>query len=249
MTDSPLRKCFVLMPFAEQFREVYDQIYKSVCEQNHIRCWRVDELLGPGSITRDIIRGILEADIIIADLTDRNPNVFYELGIAHSIGNKTIMTSQRGSDIPFDVGSYRIILYEQTITGSKKLSIELDNAIKELLKSLEQTNNPVQEVLASKTPLGLSKKTLLVSVFNVPGLLKAVRNFIAGERIIYTDDLLNVNLEEMKIKYSMGRDSLSSLVSAMLAKGIYRDAETLHDLVIKYRLDMGYWNHGRRSLY
>jgi hypothetical protein len=210
-----------------------------VCEQNLIQCWRVDELSRPGSITKDIVKGIFEADVVIADLTDRNPNVFYELGIAHSTGNKTIMTSQRGSDIPFDVGHYRIILYEQTITGSRKFSRELDNAIKELLKSLEQTNNPVQEVLASKTPLGLSKKTPLVFVLNVLGLPKAVRNFIEGERIVYTDDLLDVNLEEMKTKYSMGRESLSSLVSAMLAKGIYRDVVSLHSLVIKYRLDTG----------
>ena len=88
------KNCFVIMPFAQNYLEVYEEVYKPVCKENGIDCWRVDEISRPGSITKDIIEGIIEADIIIADLTSKNPNVFYELGIAHSVGNKTIMTAQ-----------------------------------------------------------------------------------------------------------------------------------------------------------
>ena len=102
------------MPFADQYREVYQEVYKPVCERSGMDCWRVDELARPGSITRDIVEGILDADVVIADLTSRNPNVFYELGIAHSVGNKTIMTTQSIADVPFDIANYRVLIYEQT---------------------------------------------------------------------------------------------------------------------------------------
>lgn len=86
------KSCFVLMPFTQSLYEIYAQIYQPVCKRNNLYCWRVDELFRPGSISRDIMEGILDADVIIADLTGRNPNVFYELGIAHATGNKTIMS-------------------------------------------------------------------------------------------------------------------------------------------------------------
>ncbi len=140
---SDKKNCFVIMPFADEYKEVYEEVYKPVCEANEIECWRVDEISRPGSITRDIIEGIIDADIIIADLTSKNPNVFYELGIAHSVGNKTIMTAQSTDDIPFDIGNYRVIVYEQSISGSKKFYAQLQNAIQDLLKALDQTNNPM----------------------------------------------------------------------------------------------------------
>jgi hypothetical protein len=144
-------KCFVLMPFDKKFKEVYLEVYQPVCQANNIVCWRVDEINRPGSITRDIIEGILDADIVIADLTTKNANVFYELGIAHTVGNKTIMTSQSIGDVPFDIGNFRVILYEQTIAGSKELYKKLDLAIKELLKALDRTNNPFQDVVSSRS--------------------------------------------------------------------------------------------------
>ena len=82
------KNCFVLMPFEPKYREVYDEVYKPVCSANDLDCWRVDEISRPGSITRDIVEGIIDAEVVIADLTSQNPNVFYELGIAHSVGNK-----------------------------------------------------------------------------------------------------------------------------------------------------------------
>lgn len=231
------RNCFVLMPFADALREVYDQVFKPVCDQNDIDCWRVDEIAKPGSITQDIVRGIIEADLVIADLTNKNPNVFYELGIAHSVGNKTIMVSQHKTDVPFDIANYRVLFYEQTITGSRIFIKTLDQAIKELLKSLEHANNPVQEVVSSRSFFKIKQKTPIVSAFNVSALPKAVRDFIRGENLIYTEDLAKADLEQMKTKYHMGKTSLELLVGAMLQKGVYEDVTGLHNIALKYSLD------------
>lgn len=231
------RKCFVLMSFDDTLREIYDQVFKPVCDQNDIDCWRVDEIAKPGSITRDIVNGIIEADLIIADLTNRNPNVFYELGIAHSVGNKTIMVSQHKTDVPFDIISYRVIFYEQTISGSIVFINALNQSIKELLKSLEQTNNPVQEVISSRSFLKIKKKTPILSVLNIAALPKAVREFIKQENLIYAEDLAETDLEVMKTKYHMGKTSLELLVGAMIRKGIYDDITSLHNLALKYGLN------------
>ncbi|MCX7111370.1 MAG: hypothetical protein NTX45_14830 [Proteobacteria bacterium] len=56
-----IKKCFVLMPFDERFKEVYTDVYKVVCHDHGIECWRVDEISRPGSITKDIVEGILDA--------------------------------------------------------------------------------------------------------------------------------------------------------------------------------------------
>lgn len=140
-------KCFVLMPFAKEFKEVYEKIYKHVCKDNNIECWRVDERHSPGSITKDIIDGILDADMIIADLTAKNANVFYELGFAHSTGKPVIMTAQNKNDIPFDINSYRVIFYEQSITGRDELLEKLDLVIKDLLNTPRHINNPVRDAM------------------------------------------------------------------------------------------------------
>jgi nucleoside 2-deoxyribosyltransferase len=83
-------------------------------------CKRADNLFGH-NILNDIWLAINRAEVIIADITSRNPNVFYEIGIAHTIGKKVILLSQKKEDIPFDFLHYRHILYEDNTDGIKLL--------------------------------------------------------------------------------------------------------------------------------
>ncbi len=237
MEYSSKKKCFVLMPFEVKYVEIYSEVYKSVCESNGVSCWRVDEISRPGSITKDIVDGILDADLIIADLTSRNPNVFYELGIAHSTGNKTIMTSQNKGDVPFDISNYRIIFYEQSILGSKKLFRDLDHAIKELLKSLLNTNNPVQEVLSNRSIIGLRKRIPIMSVISPKRTYNQIRQLIIKENIQYVDELKRLNLEGIKRKYKMGPIIMGTLVRVMLDNDAYDDLSELQKFILKYNLD------------
>ena len=96
--DKPL--CFVIMPFKEEYASVYNKIKHAAEDENYI-CKRVDEV-AIGSITKNILQYIFYSKAIIADLTDSNPNVFYELGVAHAIGRKTILITQE-ERIPFDI--------------------------------------------------------------------------------------------------------------------------------------------------
>jgi hypothetical protein len=81
--------CFVLMPFDERFSPIYENILKKVVEEFGLKCKRADEIFGTKPIIEDIWVYIQKAQILIADLTGRNPNVFYELGLAHAMNKKS----------------------------------------------------------------------------------------------------------------------------------------------------------------
>lgn len=214
------RRCLVLMPFATKYREVYEQVYKPTCADNGLDCWRVDEAPGPGSITKDILNGIIDADLLIADLSSRNANVFYELGIAHAAGNKTIMTAQSTDDIPFDIGNYRVVVYDQTISGAKKLQAKLDAAIKDVLRSPRQPNNPVQDLFASRSITLITRKKLLIEVVNIAAFRRGFCNLIEAENLLYLEDLGHLNLEEIKARHQIGPSVLSEITGLMLHFGL-----------------------------
>jgi len=116
--------CFVLMPFSENWSDRIWRHIKSIVESNGFVCTRADDLYGT-NILDDIWKAINESEIIIADTTTRNPNVFYEIGISHTLGKKVILLSQSKKDIPFDFLHYRHIIYEDNTDGIDYLESEL----------------------------------------------------------------------------------------------------------------------------
>ena len=78
-----------------------------------VNCTRVDELHFSKSILSQIYNGIKKADFIIADMTDNNPNVYYEIGYAHALGKEVILISQKNENIPFDFSDMNRIEYDE----------------------------------------------------------------------------------------------------------------------------------------
>lgn len=104
------KHCFILMPFTESWS---DRVWKQlglILEREGFSFSRADSLYGH-NILEDIWIAINESSLIIADITSRNPNVFYEIGIAHTLGKKVILLTQKVTDIPFDFKNYRHIIY------------------------------------------------------------------------------------------------------------------------------------------
>lgn len=83
---------------------------------------------------KDIIKGLLESEIIVADITPPNPNVFYELGFSHALNKTTILLAQRGSELPFDIRSYRVIFYDDTIKGKTDVEEDLRRHLKNIIR-------------------------------------------------------------------------------------------------------------------
>lgn len=102
---------FVLMPFNDAFTDIYKLGIKKTAEEAGLRAERVDEQLYSESMLERIYRQIDAADIIVADMTGQNPNVFYEVGYAHAKGKLCILLTQNASDIPFDLKQHRHIVY------------------------------------------------------------------------------------------------------------------------------------------
>ena len=100
----------------------------------HLQIVRVDELAGPGIIFEDIKRQIAEAKVVIAEITAPNQNVFYELGYAHALNKPTILLAQRGKELPFDIRSYRVIFYDDSIGGKAEVEQSLDQHLRAVLQ-------------------------------------------------------------------------------------------------------------------
>ncbi|MCW5852783.1 MAG: hypothetical protein KIT87_22115 [Anaerolineae bacterium] len=103
---------FVLMPFRDDFDDIYHAGIKQACKDVGAYCERVDEQTYEGTITQRIYNQIAKADIIVSDMTGRNPNVFYETGYAHALNKRVILLTQKADDIPFDLKDYPHIVYE-----------------------------------------------------------------------------------------------------------------------------------------
>mgnify|MGYP001587936746 FL=1 len=160
MTATP-KLCFVIMPFSEERMEVFTHGIAPACEKAGFAAVRVDQLKGHFNINRKIIEHIFSSDAVIAEITDKNPNVFYEMGVAHSIGNKTIMVAQNAKDLPFDIRNYRCLIYEQSETGLQQLQKQIVESLQELEKWGQSPSNPVQDFKPEDAFIPKSKAELL----------------------------------------------------------------------------------------
>lgn len=126
--------CFVMMPFTENFNAIYRLIQRCCIDQG-LTCLRADEDVGPGKITGKIYDMVLKAGVIIVDMTGRNPNVFYELGLAHAISDNVVLLTQSPDDVPFDLRDFLHIRYTNTFDGAERLATELSKVLSTLLSS------------------------------------------------------------------------------------------------------------------
>ena len=121
------------MPFEEPFNTMYREVILPEGERLGLDVVRVDELAGPGIIFEDIKREISESKVVIAEITAPNQNVFYELGYAHALNKPTILLARRGRELPFDIRSYRVIFYDDTIGGKPEVERNLIKHLRSVL--------------------------------------------------------------------------------------------------------------------
>ena len=114
-------KAFVVMQFSSPYNELYEDVIKKVCKDFDLNVIRADETYGPGIILADIIKQINESRLIIAEISQSNPNVFYEVGYSHALNKPTILIAEKTTKLPFDVSPFRTLFYENTIAGKQKI--------------------------------------------------------------------------------------------------------------------------------
>ena len=126
--------CFVLMPFKSPFDRIYRKQIKPTVEALGFKCIRADDIFSPTPILEDVWMHILKSKVIIADVTGRNPNVFYEIGIAHTVGRSVIIITQDKSDVPFDIAQYRYFVYSDDEQGWNNLRKNISLALESVKK-------------------------------------------------------------------------------------------------------------------
>jgi hypothetical protein len=138
---------FVLMPFDKEFDAVYTDLIKPAFEAVGYKVNRADDIVSQQNILKDIVRSIAKADLIIADLTSRNANVFYELGLAHALQRPVVIIVQSIEEVPFDLASYRVIPYSTHFRETPKFMQELKIRGEKVKSGELEFSNPISDFI------------------------------------------------------------------------------------------------------
>ncbi|MBI2286795.1 MAG: hypothetical protein HYU79_05045 [Nitrosomonadales bacterium] len=134
--------CFTIMPFGGWFDDYYESIYCPAIESAGLKPCRADDLYRPSTIVTDIWSYTQTSKLVLADLSGKNPNVFYELGLAHALAKPAILVTEAIDDVPFDLRALRVLEYNKNQPRwGEILQEKITNAIKEVLQA------PLQAVL------------------------------------------------------------------------------------------------------
>ena len=192
------QNAFVIMPFGESFDEIYSIFITKTCEEAGFSVKRADDIRNSQNILKDILRGIVDSDIIVADLTDSNPNVYYELGIAHSFCKPIILLTQEINDLPFDLRSYRVVSYTSHFVDIMRAKDQVLELLRGYLSNESSFGGPITDFLPEYAQLLHPSKEKEVISEGELGLLDYLVNMEEGFEILteiqnsYTQDTLQL---------------------------------------------------------
>lgn len=144
VTISAHDSCFVVMPFAPPLGNHYSMIYEPAIKKAGMRPVRADDdIFATGKIMDQVWSGINSAKVLVAELTTKNPNVFYELGLAHALKKPVVLVSSNEDDVPFDIRHIRVIYYDvnDPFWGNKLLEKVAEN----ILSAIKNPNEAIFE--------------------------------------------------------------------------------------------------------
>ncbi len=187
------KKCFVIMPISsssscteEEWTGVLENIIKPAVKKSRLgyTCERAKPRTG--NLIGDILSELNTADLVIADLTDRNPNVFYELGVRHTLRNRTILIAQDLTFVPSDLQSYWTVTYKKGIETVADSITRLANLIREIENNPDKPDNPVADFLSDRN-ISLSEQERSANTKKLTALLSELSYNLAGtDRVLAT---------------------------------------------------------------
>lgn len=194
-------KAFVIMPFNENFDDIYQIGIKKTAADRDVSAYRLDEELFDEGMLDKIYKEIENCDFVIADLSDKNPNVFYELGYAHAIGKLCILTTKDAENIPFDLKHKRHIVYGDSIVHlQEQLSKNIDWAKKEIEN---QKNNPFEITLKTDGVLSTTDEYAEAKInFNID--IENKSNRVSPEIhaiYLHSSNIWNIKQNDKKVTY------------------------------------------------
>lgn len=205
MTDNQV--CFVISPIGEENSDIRKQadlvlkhIVSAPVESAGYKVIRADQIEKSGVITNQVIEHVLESELVIADLSGHNPNVFYELALRHAAQKPLIQMIRKGEDLPFDVAPMRTIRYELDLEGADKATRELTGFIGQLSED-DHVASPVSMAIDLYKQSGKSShEQQLISLRNEVGqVLSELQNIYPKTGSVRGDGVNNIirKLEEL----------------------------------------------------
>lgn len=135
------------MPFDPSFDEIYNLFIADALTEAGYEVFRADDIQSHQNILRDLVGAIHSSDLVIADLTTNNANVFYELGVAHTLGKRVILLTQDIGELPFDLRSYRVVVYSTHFATIRKARTKLVDLAKGARDGTVPFGSPVSDFL------------------------------------------------------------------------------------------------------
>ena len=136
---------FVIMPLDEALKPVYELLIRPILEKEGFDVERADDIESQQNILKDILNKIRSSDLIVADLTDLNPNVFYELGIAHAFRRNVLLLTQTIEEVPFDLRPYRLLEYNTHFAKIEDAREKLKNFVQGCREGSIDFGSPVTD--------------------------------------------------------------------------------------------------------
>lgn len=125
---------FTIMPFTEEFRDVFDS-YRDICDEFALNAERTDESDSSERIIPRILDGIRQSAFVIADVTTMSPNVFYEIGFAEGLARPVIVTAKKGTELPFDLADIPVLFWQSQADLRKKLRRRMGDIVAKLSRA------------------------------------------------------------------------------------------------------------------
>lgn len=215
--------CFVIMPFGGWLDDYYKAIYKPAIEATGLDPHRADDLFRPSTIVNDVWAYTRRAKLLVADLTGKNPNVFYELGIAHALAKPVVMIAESMEDIPFDLRALRIIIYDKNAPEwGALLRSKIESAITEVLQA------PVAAVLPAFLEIKASSEKPEVTV-KERDLIAIKQELDLVKRELRTREITRLpELERRSLRPDEAEERIKLMMNAGLSESsIVRELEPL----------------------
>ena len=133
---------FVLLPHTDEFRQIFDHVIQPALEQNGLVAVKAEDIYQPGSILGQVWDAIRTAEVIIADVSGKNPNVIYELGLCYGLRRCPILLVRDPAELPFNLRNLRYIEYEDSAKGAAALKVRLSAAVEQFLSAVRAEPDP-----------------------------------------------------------------------------------------------------------
>ncbi|WP_429912964.1 hypothetical protein [Glycocaulis sp.] len=201
MAESTQKTCFVISPIGEEGSETRkraDQVLKHIIKPALLECGyhaeRADEIDKPGLITSQVITRVVNDPLVIADLTETNPNVFYELAIRHAIKRPLIQLIQKGEQIPFDVAGTRTIHIDHRDLDAASVARD---SIKKQVQALEADPTDIETPISLALDIQSLRQSDNPDDRNIADLIEAMTSLRStvlkiGENTVGRDDIINI---------------------------------------------------------